>query len=143
MSQTYDEIVMHVSYTRPSQDIGADEIRRWHVEGNGWSDIGYHFVIRRDGTVEEGRPLNRWGAHVGGHNTGKIGVCLVGGRKEDEDAPEMNLTRQQWSAAGKLVDRLRLRRPGVTMKVSGHHDHPGYESRWCPGFNVQAWLNED
>jgi N-acetylmuramoyl-L-alanine amidase len=56
-------LVIHTAATRPSMDIGAKEIRRWH-KAKGWSDIGYHYVIRRDGRVEKGRPDARVGAHV-------------------------------------------------------------------------------
>ncbi len=74
-----DEIVLHCSATREGQDISVETIRSWHVDGNGWSDIGYHAVIMLDGTLELGRPLERSGAHVKGHNRNTIGVCYIGG----------------------------------------------------------------
>ncbi len=72
-------LVVHCSANAEGQDIGAAEIRRCHVKENGWADIGYHFVVRIDGTIEEGRDLNRAGAHVTGHNARTIGICYVGG----------------------------------------------------------------
>ena len=54
-------IVVHCSATKPSMDIGVKEIRDWHVNGNGWSDIGYAYVIRRNGALELGRDLDRDG----------------------------------------------------------------------------------
>jgi hypothetical protein len=72
-------IVLHCSATRASQvNIGAKDIRRWHKD-KGWADIGYHYVIKRDGTLEKGRALDAVGAHVEGHNSDSVGVCLVGG----------------------------------------------------------------
>jgi len=91
-------IVVHASYTPPSMDIGAETIRDWHVNDNGWDDIGYHYVITRAGEVEVGRPLEMAGAHVRGHNDDSIGVCLIGGMAEDESTPECNFTHWQWDA---------------------------------------------
>lgn len=68
-------IVIHHS---ASPDVPAAEIHRWHLQ-RGWSGIGYHFVIRRDGTIEKGRPLETVGAHAGPDgNSDSIAVCLTG-----------------------------------------------------------------
>ena len=136
MANIIKTIVVHMSYTRPSQDIGAKEIRDWHVNGNGWSDIGYHDVIRRDGTIEEGRPYDRKGAHVKGHNRNSLGVCLVGGRKENADEPEFNFTRKQmWALESYIRDR---KRRFNDPDIRGHNDYaPG---RACPGFNVREYF---
>ena len=75
-----DAIVIHCSYTPPSMDIGVREIYDWHVNDNGWKDIGYHYVIRRNGNIEIGRPEHTPGAHVAGHNHNTIGLCLVGAK---------------------------------------------------------------
>lgn len=80
------EIIVHCSATQPnwahdkSAEWKVQEIRRWHMSTpRNWSDIGYHYIIDRDGTIAKGRPLERIGAHVQGHNTGTIGICLIGG----------------------------------------------------------------
>lgn len=103
--RTIDSIIIHCAYTPPGMDIGATEIRRWHVEERGWKDIGYHYVVRRDGDVEPGRDLDgdgdvveEVGAHAAGHNAHSIGICLVGGRAEDDQAPDCNFTPAQWSS---------------------------------------------
>ena len=75
------EFIIHCSATREGQDVTAADIRRWHVQGNGWKDIGYHFVIRLDGTIELGRPIAEVGAQCAGHNAESIGICYVGGMK--------------------------------------------------------------
>ena len=136
MSNIIKTIVVHMSYTRPSQDIGAKEIRDWHVNGNGWSDIGYHDVIRRDGTIEEGRPYDRQGAHVKRHNRNSLGVCLVGGRKENADEPEFNFTRKQmWALESYIRDR---KRRFNDPDIRGHNDYA--PDRACPGFNVREYF---
>ena len=55
MPRDINTVVVHCAATKPSMDIGAKEIRRWHVDGNGWADIGYHYVIRRSGCIDSGR----------------------------------------------------------------------------------------
>ncbi len=74
------EVVIHWSGTFLDQDIGAKEIHKWHQQA-GYDGIGYHYVIRKDGTIERGRPIQKDGAHakVNGHNLRSIGLCLVGG----------------------------------------------------------------
>ena len=76
-------VILHCAVTRTDQNISVEDIRKWHTDpkpkGNGWSDIGYHYYIRLDGTIEIGRPLNIVGSHARGRNTGSIGICFEGG----------------------------------------------------------------
>ncbi len=72
------KIILHCSDTPDHMDIGVSEIRTWHVRDNGWRDVGYHYVIRRNGTVELGRDESVIGAHCHGHNTDSLGICWVG-----------------------------------------------------------------
>jgi N-acetylmuramoyl-L-alanine amidase len=134
------KIIIHCADTPASMDIGAEEIRRWHTDpppkGRGWSDIGYHHVIRRDGTVEAGRAHEVAGAHVISHNSDSIGVCMVGGRGKD-NAAEANFTRAQWAALERLVGMLTRLYPDATV-----HGHNEFSSKACPAFNVQAWWDK-
>lgn len=137
-----NEIIVHCSATRPDwmrdQGVSAKtaEIRRWHVRDRGWSDIGYHYVIDRDGQVGPGRPMSKTGAHTQGKNTGTIGVCLIGGHGSAEtDKFEDHFSWQQHKALGELLADLRKQFPAIT-KVSGHNQ---YASKACPGFNVPSW----
>ncbi len=138
-----DEIIIHATATRPRWMHGQPtakkvaEIRRWHVQERGWSDIGYHFLIDRDGTVAKGRPVNIPGAHVRGHNATTIGIALIGGHGATAtDAFEDHFTQEQNSALRGLIDELqRLYGPG--LKISGHNE---YANKACPGFQVKRWL---
>ena len=132
-----EEIIIHCSYTPPSMDVGASTIRDWHVNGNGWDDIGYHFVIRREGSIETGRPVEIQGAHVYGHNANSIGVCMIGGMAEDEETPDTNFTRWQWEALEVLVDDLTNEMGDLT--VTGHRDYDDHKA--CPCFDVSAWMD--
>lgn len=136
-----DHIIIHCTATRADWRAGSktsakvSEVRKWHKE-RGWSDIGYHYLIDRDGTVATGRPLEKVGAHVKGHNTGSIGISLFGGHGSSEtDAFLDNFTPQQEAALLKLVRDLRDRFPAIT-KVSGHNQ---WAAKACPGFSVPTW----
>ena len=130
-----NEIIIHCAATKPSMDIGVDEIRDWHVNGNGWADCGYHRVIRRDGTIEQGRPLEIAGAHCYGHNGESVGICLVGGIDEDGKS-ENNFTDEQFDSLERLVLEFLHDFPSI-KKVSGHSD---YANKACPCFNVAEFL---
>lgn len=117
-------------------DIGARDIDRWH-RGQGWACIGYHYVIRRDGTVEAGRQADLPGAHVEGHNAYTLAVCMVGG-VDGRQRPDANFTPEQYAALRALLVKLRRDWPGVT-EVKGHRDFPGVKKD-CPSFNVREWL---
>lgn len=130
-----DTIIVHCSYTPPSMDIGAEEIRRWHVEDNGWSDIGYHFVQRRNGIWEPGRPIERAGAHAKGYNGKSIGLCMVGGMAESDKRPDCNFTAAQWDGLSPFV--LALLRRFTKACVKGHRDVDPH--RACPTFDAAAW----
>lgn len=132
-------IAVHCSATKASMDIGAKEIRKWHVEERKWSDIGYHFVIRRDGTLEFGRPLERAGSHVKNYNTTSIGICMVGGIDAQGKA-ENNFTEAQFERLRLLLSNLTAQFPAAEVK--GHRDFPGVHKD-CPCFDVKKWWSEN
>lgn len=132
------EIILHCADTRPEWLAGRPlvekvaEIRRWHVEQRGWRDIGYHWVIDRDGALVPGRPETEIGAHVEGHNRGTIGICLLGGYGASADDPfEQNFTPAQAEAVRRLIAQIEGRT--AIQKVSGHNN---YAAKNCPGFQV-------
>lgn len=134
-----NQIIVHCSSTKWSMDIGAKEIRKWHTQENGWSDIGYHWVIRRNGTIEPGRDEKTNGAHARGYNSHSIGICMVGGLNDKVNKTEANYTFQQYTSLDYLVKELRSKYP--ISEVLGHKDLPGV-AKDCPCFNVQAMFKE-
>lgn len=136
-----DYIAIHCSATSADQDIGATDIRRWHRE-KGWADIGYHYVIRRDGTIEPGRAETVPGAHEPKINARSVAVCMVGGSPpRGSDAfrrglGENNYTPAQWASLQKLVTQLHAKYPAAA--VIGHRDVPGVKKA-CPSFDAKAW----
>lgn len=136
---TPEYITIHCADTKPSMDIGVDDIRKWHL-ARGWSDVGYHLVIKRNGLLQPGRPLNKQGAHVGSHNRNNIGICLVGGMSED-GKPEDNFTNLQWDALRDLISELSGNYGIKEENILGHRDWPG-TGKACPCFDVKQKLKE-
>ena len=130
-------LVVHCSATKPSMDIGHREIKRWHVDDNGWRDVGYHYIIRRNGEVELGRSNRDTGAHAAGYNHKSISLCMVGGMAEDNSA-ENNFTAQQWTALLDLVKQLKSNYPDAD--VIGHNE---ISEKECPSFDVQKWKEDN
>jgi N-acetylmuramoyl-L-alanine amidase len=133
-------IAVHCSATRPSQDIGAAEIDRMHRQ-RGFKCIGYHYVIRRNGFIEDGRPEDQIGAHVENWNAVSLGICMVGGVTEkDVNVPENNFTPEQFAALKVLLKELQQKYPKAT--IQGHRDFPKV-AKACPSFDVKAWLKAE
>ena len=129
-----DYIAIHCSATKAGQDIGRADIDRWH-RANGWNGIGYHFVIRRDGTIETGRPVDAIGAHVENYNSVAVGICMVGGIADNGKA-ENNFAEPQWVSLLATVKDLKRRYPYAV--VQGHRDFPKV-AKDCPSFDAKAW----
>ncbi len=139
------EIFIHCSATKPdwmhgkSCDQKVAEIRRWHVEQNGWKDIGYHFVLDRDGDSVAGRPIERVGAHVRGHNSNSIGICLIGGfGGSATDQFEEHFTEAQREKVLKLLDDLTQKFPDA--KIRAHNE---VAAKACPCFTVSEFMKND
>ncbi len=139
-------IFIHCSATRAGQDVDAATIRRWHL-GQGWSDIGYHFVIRLDGSIEHGRPENVIGSHAAGFNTRSIALVYVGGL-DAQGRPADTRTPRQLAAMEHLVRELTQAYPFA--EVLGHRDispdrdgngviGPHEWLKACPCFDVRRW----
>lgn len=126
-------IIIHCAATKPTMDIGAKEIEQWH-RARGFFGIGYHYVIRRDGTIEMGRPLEKAGAHAEGHNADSIGICMAGGI-DNKGKPQNNFTDAQWDSLAKLTKDL-VQSYGA-LKIIGHNE---VAAKACPSFSVQKWL---
>ncbi|MDJ1139653.1 N-acetylmuramoyl-L-alanine amidase [Marinicella marina] len=128
-----DYLVVHCAATPPDMDIGAAEIDEWH-RAKSWLAIGYHYVIRRDGTLETGRAANTVGAHVRGFNNVSQGICMVGGVDEKGKAKN-NFTKAQKTTLKTLLTALNHQHPEA--RIVGHRDLD--DSKECPCFDVKSW----
>ena len=123
-------IIVHCSAVRPGQRSSAKDINGWHRD-KGWNGIGYHYVVRRDGSMEPGRPIEEVGAHCVGHNSHSIGICYEGGLDEHGEEADTR-TPEQKRALRKLLEELHGRFPKAL--IVGHHDlNPGKK---CPCYDV-------
>lgn len=126
-----NEIILHCADTRTDQNFDVNDIRDWHIQ-RGWSDIGYHFVILLDGTIQNGRDIDIAGAHCKGHNSDTIGVCFMGGKKADGSMWDSCSIEQKgaFTALNMSLDII----TGQKLKVSPHSD---YSSKTCPNFDIK------
>lgn len=127
-------LAVHCAATKPSQDIGVKDIDRWH-RNQGYLKVGYHFVIRRNGQLEQGRPLSERGAHVEGFNHCSVGICLVGG-VDEAGKPANNFTPEQLTTLHALLTQLTKAYPQA--EVVGHRDFPNVKKA-CPSFDAKSW----
>jgi len=127
-----DTIFIHCAATPEGKDFTVADIRAWH-KARGFSDIGYHYVVYRDGRVMIGRPVGQIGAHVAGHNTGSIGICYVGGVSADGKTARDTRTLAQRSSLLWLTRQL-VAKHRIT-RVRGHNE---VAAKACPSFDVRA-----
>ena len=125
-------IVRHCSATKLSQDYTKEKLERDH-KNRGFSAIGYHYYIRKNGVLEIGRPEDQIGAHVKGFNDKSIGVCYEGGLAED-GSPQDTRTAEQIMTMHRLLRDLRRKYP--TTKIVGHRDLLKYRTKSCPCFDA-------
>lgn len=132
-------ITIHCTATPEGRDNTANEVTRWDVERFG--QPSYHHVFELDGDDVQTLEYDQRGAHVGGHNTGNIGLSYVGGTTTLNSGakPKDTRTTAQKTAMEARVRALLARYPNA--KVRGHRDWPGTRKA-CPSFDVKAWLLE-
>jgi N-acetylmuramoyl-L-alanine amidase len=142
-------IVVHCSATREGTWFDAQAIDAMHRK-RGFSMIGYHRVIRLDGSVQQGRPFNRRGAHVKGNNTNTIGICMIGGLDENGKAKDTFTDFQYHSLMCELTNMKQTFKN--VNKIVGHRDfspdldgdgliEPHEWIKLCPCFDVATWLD--
>jgi N-acetylmuramoyl-L-alanine amidase len=143
-------IVVHCSASVEGQDVSAKVIDAWHKQ-RGFSGIGYHYVIRLDGSLEIGRPEEQQGAHVQNHNAYSLGICMVGGLDKNQK-PKDTFTADQYATLKVVLQFLHKKYPNT--KIVGHRDlSPDLDGdgiiqkdEWlkdCPCFDVQKFVNEN
>lgn len=124
------EIIIHCSATKEGMDFTVEDIDRWHRQ-RGFSGVGYHFIIRLDGSINPGRSMYQIGAHCKGHNAHSIGICYVGGLSTD-GKPKDTRTAAQKDSLRALVEQLQEEFPLATV-----HGHNEFSNKACPCFDVQ------
>ena len=126
-------IIIHSTNTKPNVDLSARDIDEKHRK-KGLLKIGYHCVVKRDGTIDLGRPFSEIGAHLQNYDPESIGVCIVGGlNNRGIVAPDY--TKEQFKSLFFLLNTLKY--VYTKAKIVGHRD---VDSGECPSFNVSEWF---
>lgn len=127
------EIIVHCTATPEGRDFTVEQIRQCHLARN-FSDIGYHYVVYRDGTVHKGRDESVAGAHCTGHNSVSIGICYVGGVADDgRQTPKDTRTPEQRRALELLLKSLLKKYPGARI-----YSHRDFANKACPSFDATS-----
>lgn len=134
-----DYVILHCADTYARMNTTVADIDGWHRQ-RGFIAIGYHYVILRDGSVEAGRPDHVIGAHCRekGRNRDSIGICLVGGRGDD-DKPEDNFTPEQLASLKRLIKKLHVKYGQFIL--AGHRDFSSRKT--CPNFDYFAHFENE
>lgn len=132
-----NKIILHCSATQEGKEYDREDIKQWHTQ-RGFTDIGYHYVILLDGTIQEGRDIRTIGAHCSGHNTGSIGICYIGGLDENGKGKDTRTTEQR-IALFQLVDDLLT---AYDLTIEDVHAHYEYAKKLCPCFNIEQFRLE-
>ena len=131
-----DTIVIHCTQTPPTMDIDVTKVTEWHKQ-RGFDTIGYHVLIKRDGTLQEGRQQDEVGAHAVAVNGTSIGVAMVGG-----GTPSMgwedNFAPIQFETLKTII--MKLKKDYNIEKVIGHYQVD--DKKECPSFDVPKWLEK-
>lgn len=126
------KLTIHCSDTKNNENYDIEKIRDYHVRVKKWDDVGYHWVIQPDGEVQNGRPLNKMGAHVLGHNVNNIGLCMIGTDR---------FTINQFDSLRKLMDYAT--QYGDTIKkwnIFGHYEFDTANGKTCPNMRIADLL---
>ena len=127
-----DKIIVHCSATAEGLDVKTETIREWHMRGEHFKDIGYHYVVELDGSIHKGRDEEDVGAHCVGQNTKSIGICYIGGVAKDGKTPKDTRTEAQKMSMYWLLRVLKAKFPNATI-----HGHRDFAAKACPSFDAK------
>lgn len=130
-------IVLHCIATRVNQNFSMDDLEACH-KARGFSEVGYHYYITKDGTLYPGRNEDKVGTHARHFNAHSIGICYEGGLDE-HGKPADTRTLAQKITMEELLKSICLDFPDAV--ILGHRDLPGVHKE-CPCFDTKAWLKE-
>jgi len=126
-------VFVHCSASDRTRDDDVSVMRRWHVNGNGWNDVGYHYFITKQGHIQAGRPVGKIPAAQYQHNSGTIAICLHG-------LKESLFTSQQFQSLIALCQSIAAAYPNKQLRFRGHRE---VANKACPVFNYKLVLGLD
>lgn len=132
-----NKIILHCSATQEGKDFDVNDIREWHKQRN-FIDIGYHYVIKLDGTIEDGRDIRSIGAHCKGYNANSIGIVYVGGL-DSEGKGKDTRTKEQKESLFNLIDDLLI---AYDLTIDDVYCHYQFAKKLCPCFKIEEFKEE-
>ena len=130
-TRTITEIIVHCTATKEGVATTTEQIKHYHMT-HGWTDIAYNYVIELDGTVHEGRDVNKVGGHTANHNNHSIGVVYVGGLAKDGKTAKDTRTPAQKESLLKLLKQLKALYPKAVI-----YGHRNFANKACPCFDAK------
>lgn len=131
-------LTIHCAATPEGRDVRAEQLTQW--DNAKFGQTSYHWVIELDGSTHRTLRDDQLGAHVGGHNTGNVGICYVGGMDANMHNPKDTRTDAQKKSLLTLIRTYKANYPSLVIR--GHRDWPGV-NKACPSFDMGAWLNQE
>jgi len=125
------KLIVHCSATREDQPISLETIRSWHVDGRGWKDVGYHYIVHLDGSISKGREDSVQGAHTAKYNNHSLGICYIGGVEKDGKTPKDTRTCAQKETLECLLHTLKQLHTESVV-----HSHNDFSNKACPSFDA-------
>lgn len=132
-----NKIILHCSATQEGKDFDVNDIREWHKQRN-FIDVGYHYVIKLDGTIEDGRDIRSIGAHCKGYNANSIGIVYVGGL-DSEGKGKDTRTKEQKESLLNLIDDLLI---AYDLDIDDVYCHYQFAKKLCPCFKIEEFKEE-
>lgn len=132
-----NEIILHCSATPEGKNYKMKDIDLWHRQ-RGFTSVGYHFVVDLDGTIEDGRDIEKIGSHCLNHNSNSIGICYIGGCDKQMNAKDTR-TQAQKDA---LLDLVFLLLQHYHLSLNQVHCHNEYAKKACPSFTIDSFRQE-
>lgn len=132
-----NKIILHCSATKEGKDFDIEDIREWHKQRN-FIDVGYHYVIKLDGTIQDGRDIRTIGAHCKGQNYGSIGICYIGGLDYEGKGKDTR-TKEQKESLLILIDELL---DAYYLTIDDVYCHYQFAKKLCPCFLIEDFKEE-
>lgn len=130
-TRTITEIIVHCTATPEGQATTTEQIKHYHMT-HGWTDIAYNYVIELDGSIHNGRDVNKVGGHTTNHNAHSIGVVYVGGLAKDGKTAKDTRTEAQKASLLKLLKQLKAMYPKAVI-----YGHRNFANKSCPCFDAK------
>lgn len=132
-----NKIILHCSATKEGQYYDKTHIKQWHLQ-RGFTDIGYHYIILLDGSIQDARDIRTIGAHCKGQNAKSIGICYIGGLDSNGNGKDTR-TEEQRQSLFNLIDDLLI---AYDLTIDDVYCHYQFAKKLCPCFKIEEFKDD-